>query len=298
MLDYRIETFLSLCETRSYTQTAKCLHLTQPSVTQHIKYLEQFYQCQLFQYNGRKVTLTQAGAYLRDKIHVMRSQEMEIQNRLCSMRENVPLKIGITSSVTSSPILEYLCACMQKDADPRICLFVADTSSLLSRLMDCKLDAAVLEGDVTNDTQMEVVPLYQERLIAVAGPALAKQLYGCSWQELMQQTLFIPNPGSGLRTILQKQLRNYGVDFHDFSNVCNVNSFLVVKELLQQGQGVAFFMESSVQHEFAAHRLERVYIDAGAAFGSVHFVTMRARLEQEDLVKLREQLTGYQKSSE
>ena len=45
MLDYRMDTFLSLCETQSYTKTAEHLHLTQPSVTQHIKYLEHFYQC-------------------------------------------------------------------------------------------------------------------------------------------------------------------------------------------------------------------------------------------------------------
>ena len=32
MLDYRMDTFLSLCETQSYTKTAEHLHLTQPSV--------------------------------------------------------------------------------------------------------------------------------------------------------------------------------------------------------------------------------------------------------------------------
>ena len=48
MLDYRMDTFLSLCETKSYTKTAAILHLTQPSVTQHIKYLEHFYQCRCF----------------------------------------------------------------------------------------------------------------------------------------------------------------------------------------------------------------------------------------------------------
>ena len=48
MLDYRMDTFLSLCETKSYTKTAAILHLTQPSVTQHIKYLEHFYSARCF----------------------------------------------------------------------------------------------------------------------------------------------------------------------------------------------------------------------------------------------------------
>lgn len=298
MLDYRMETFLSLCETKSYTQTAKRLHLTQPSVTQHVKYLEQFYQCRLFQYDGRQVHLTQAGLYLRDKISVMRVQEMEIQNRLCHLHEDLPLKIGITSSVAHSSILEHLCSFVKSDADPHICLHVAESSALLSELQGCKLDAAVLEGDVFPDAQIEVEKLYQERLIAVASPLLAKQLYGCSWQKLMQQTLFIPNQGSGLRAVLQKQLRSRGIDFYDFSYICHIDSFAVVRELLQKGQGVAFFIESTVRHELATHQLERVYIDTNAAFCAVHFATMRGRLEQEKLIKLRQQLKEYQEVSE
>ena len=41
MLDYRIHTFLKVCETLNYTLAAKQLHITQPAVSQHIHYLEQ-----------------------------------------------------------------------------------------------------------------------------------------------------------------------------------------------------------------------------------------------------------------
>ena len=55
MLDYRIYTFISLCETRSYTKTAEQLHISQPSVSQHIKALEQHYGCDLFYFEGRNL---------------------------------------------------------------------------------------------------------------------------------------------------------------------------------------------------------------------------------------------------
>lgn len=44
MLDYRIHTFLKVCETLNYTLAAKQLHITQPAVSQHIHYLEQEYK--------------------------------------------------------------------------------------------------------------------------------------------------------------------------------------------------------------------------------------------------------------
>lgn len=38
MLDYRIHTFLKVCETLNYTLAAKQLHITQPAVSQHIHF--------------------------------------------------------------------------------------------------------------------------------------------------------------------------------------------------------------------------------------------------------------------
>lgn len=47
MLDNRFQTFLALCETGSYTKTAELLSMTQPAVSQHIKFLEEYYQVEL-----------------------------------------------------------------------------------------------------------------------------------------------------------------------------------------------------------------------------------------------------------
>ena len=52
MLDYRIHTFLKVCETLNYTLAAKQLHITQPAVSQHIHYLEQEYETTLFVYSN------------------------------------------------------------------------------------------------------------------------------------------------------------------------------------------------------------------------------------------------------
>ena len=60
MLDFRFLTFVELCKTMSYTKTAQKLHLTQPAVTQHIKFLENLYGCKLFIYTGKNFIYYQA----------------------------------------------------------------------------------------------------------------------------------------------------------------------------------------------------------------------------------------------
>lgn len=43
MLDYRTETFLTVCKTLNFTTAAKQLNITQPAVSQHIHFLEKQY---------------------------------------------------------------------------------------------------------------------------------------------------------------------------------------------------------------------------------------------------------------
>lgn len=52
MLDFRVETFLTAAETLNFTKTAALLNITQPAVSQHIKYLEREYDAKLF-FSGR-----------------------------------------------------------------------------------------------------------------------------------------------------------------------------------------------------------------------------------------------------
>ena len=50
MLDFRTDTFLTVCETMNFTEAAKRLHITQTAVSQHIRFLEKEYNTRLFSY--------------------------------------------------------------------------------------------------------------------------------------------------------------------------------------------------------------------------------------------------------
>jgi len=65
MQDFRMETFLTVCEHMNYTKAAEALSITQPAVSQHIRYLEEHYGIRLFQYEGKRLHLTNAGQQLR-----------------------------------------------------------------------------------------------------------------------------------------------------------------------------------------------------------------------------------------
>ena len=48
----------------NFTKAAKALNITQPAVSQHIQYLEDYYGVELFAFEGKKMRLTKAGKML------------------------------------------------------------------------------------------------------------------------------------------------------------------------------------------------------------------------------------------
>ena len=100
MLNYKLSTFLELCETKNYTKTAEKLHMTQPAVTQHIKYLEQYYGTKLFYYDEKKrLHLTDQGRLLRSYAQSVQADSEIIKNRLSVPSTNLTFQTGFPDRI-------------------------------------------------------------------------------------------------------------------------------------------------------------------------------------------------------
>ena len=104
MLDPKLRTFLILCQTKSFTKTAESLHITQPAVSHHLKYLEAYYQTKLYEYNNRKFQLTPSGEILYQFVNSVNSDSERLKAQLPSLSTNVPeLRIGAEQSAGELP---------------------------------------------------------------------------------------------------------------------------------------------------------------------------------------------------
>jgi len=62
-MDIRLNTFITLSKTKSYTKASKLLDITQPAVSQHIKYLEDYYGVCLIEKSSKEIQLTEEGKF-------------------------------------------------------------------------------------------------------------------------------------------------------------------------------------------------------------------------------------------
>ena len=152
MIDFRMKTFLTVCECMNFTRAAQVLNLTQPAVSQHIKYLEQKYDTTLFVRDKKKLILTPAGEILRSALETMRNDENTLKKR---MRESLEgkqvLTFGVTMTIGEYTIVPSLARFIK--AHPNIDLHIryGNTQMLLSYLRDGIIDFAIIEGYFQGD---------------------------------------------------------------------------------------------------------------------------------------------------
>ena len=143
MLDFRVETFLAVCRHMNFTKAARELNITQPAVSHHMHYLEQAYGTALFQHNGKRLQLTEAGEILRRTLMTMKHDEQHLQKRMQQVVSGTrDYSFGATLSVAEFMINEALGRFLRLHPDSHIQMQVADTKVLLSKLDSGELDFA------------------------------------------------------------------------------------------------------------------------------------------------------------
>ena len=110
MLDaHQLNVFLTAAELLNYTAAARQLHMTQPSVSQHIQALEQHFQTELFIRKGRQMVLTDAGEALVPLARRLVDWSVRIDETMESLRGEVygHLKVGC-STTSGKYVLPFL----------------------------------------------------------------------------------------------------------------------------------------------------------------------------------------------
>ena len=127
MLDFRMETFLAVCQCMNFTRASEKLNITQPAVSQHIRFLEKHYDTKLFRYEGKKLRLTRAGEILRSASLTMMHDEISMLSEMQKPDGNEEVRFGATRTVGDVVMGEMLGRYLARYPDADIHMYVENT---------------------------------------------------------------------------------------------------------------------------------------------------------------------------
>ena len=255
MLDFRIETFLEVCKDMNFTKAAQKLNLTQPAVSQHIRWLEENCGAKLFLYQGKKLMLTEAGELLKSSAATMKHDiaclKEKMQESAVKKRE---LKMGLTLTIADFDAGKSIASYLMQDEAVSMRISVGNTQELLKELEEGIIDFALVEGNFPSDIYHH--QLYAtERYIPVCGKGDPMAEGTWTLQQLLARRLVTREPGSGTRNILERYLEMENLGVTDFSALVEAGSIGLIKQLVEYGCGITFLYRAAVKREIGEGRI-------------------------------------------
>lgn len=243
MLDYRILTFLKLCETMNYRITAEELNMTQPAVTQHIHYLEEEYECKLFIYNRKKLEKTNQAILLEEYARSAYYNEIYLKRKIKS-ENKIKINIGATKTIGEFVIGEKIKK-LVKNEKYDISLTIDNTEKLIKLMELNKLDFILVEG-IFNKDKYGYRLYKKDEFIGICSKNHKFNGKSIKFEELFKEDIIIREEGSGTRGIFEQFLSENSFSLEFFKKKITINNFNLIKELVSANCGISFVYNSVV----------------------------------------------------
>ncbi|MBM6691174.1 LysR family transcriptional regulator [Fusobacterium mortiferum] len=282
MLDFRVDTFIELCRTKNYTKTAEALHMTQPAVSQHIKYLEEFYGCKLFNYNKKILTLTPQGEALYKYLLTMRSDANKIQSEIKEMDPNRKnLHFGATFTIGEYIIPKIISEISNRYPDINISFIIRDTSELLEELRKGNIDFAFIEG-FFEKTEYEYYLFSKEKFVGIcaANNPIATEI--TKFDDIVKERIILREKGSGTRDIFEKILYDNNLSLNNFTRKYEIENINMIKELVKENKGISFIYERAVEKEILMRKLAPINLENFYEEREFNFVFLKDSIHREE----------------
>ncbi|WP_166639294.1 LysR family transcriptional regulator [Aureibacillus halotolerans] len=233
-----IRTFIAVADEKSFTKAAQKLLLSQPSVSLHIKQLEEEFQTTLIDRSQKFVKLTATGEFFYQRAQELVALYDQTIQEIDGLHQRVEGTLAIGASYTIGEYLlpSLLAPFQQAFPGVELRVFIENTSSIAEKVHDRTLTLGFVEGKVTLP-QLHVTPILEDEMVLVAPASYSHQLTApVSPKQLAEWPWVSREPGSGTREVM-----NRFFDTHKLHSkrVTTISSNYGVKEAVVNGLGVS-----------------------------------------------------------
>ncbi|MFB7157588.1 LysR family transcriptional regulator [Lysinibacillus sp. NPDC056232] len=243
-----LKTFIILVEVKNFTKASEILHISQPSVSLHIKNLEQEFQTTLFIRSPKSVQITPTGEILYKRAKQMMAIAEAAKEDILTYHHEVQgtLVIGASFTIGEYILPPIIASLQQQFPQLELQVIIGNTKEIIQYTKLLQVDIGLIEGQA-HDHELIINPFMQDELFIVSASnhPLAK-VPTITVADLQQQNWVAREEGSGTRYYLDHLFRANGLQVR---SLLTISSNQGVKESVIQGLGLSLLSASVIERE-------------------------------------------------
>jgi DNA-binding transcriptional LysR family regulator len=247
----QLEALIHLVAERSFSRAARKMFLTQPSLTKHIKNLEDAAGVKVINRFNTGITLTFQGKLLYEYAQKVLGLREGIKEKILKSMEKESGTVDIiASTIPANYILPGILGEFNRKY-PKIKVYIKTVNSeeALDMVLNRHAELGFI-GKIPLSRKINAKPIWKDRLvIAVSGAHRWSEKNPITAKNLMEEPFVTREKGSGTREILENYLReNAGPDFR-LNIIAELGSSEAIKEAIIAGLGVSFISIHAIKRE-------------------------------------------------
>ncbi len=236
----KLQTFLQAAESLSFSEAARKLHLSQPTVSHHIKTLEGEMGVELFVRTGHDLKLTEAGQLLLPLARKMIREAIEAQQLMDSFQEQIVGHIHIACSTTAGKYLLPQFAARFRRLHPgvRVSILGCSQEDIVPRLSDEEADLGVVSYEASGG-ELESQEFFRDHIVLIV-PCEHAWAAGRAVEpaDLLGEPFIIREPASGTRKVMLTELGKHDIALEKLDVFLELSSAEAIVKTVEAGFGV------------------------------------------------------------
>ncbi|MBU0729627.1 MAG: LysR family transcriptional regulator [Proteobacteria bacterium] len=246
---HHLKIFSSVYREKSFTKASSALHISQPTISEHIKNLEKELGCNLFDRLGRTIIPTKEADFLFPRALKIMEDIDRLHDDLFSTSDEIKGEIIIGASTIPGTYILPSLAVQFKKKHPGVSfeIKIEDTERITRMVLNHELLCAVV-GARMEPEKLYYIPIVEDELVLVGLDTVIPDNIG-SIIDLYHLPFLNREKGSGTRKIMEDFLARAGAEPDRLDIVATLGSTAAVKEAVKAGLGVSILSRLAVQEE-------------------------------------------------
>lgn len=244
MLDaHQLNVFLLAAETLNFTVAARRLHMSQPSVSQHIQSLEQHFGQPLFIRAGRTIHLTDAGQALVPMAQELVNRSIRIEETLKSLHGEVygQLLFGCSTTPGKYILPQLLARFHNRHPKVKVACHVSSQEQALRTLQNESIHFALASTPHTGYTNLEFRKFMSDQVLLIAPLDHPWAAQGeIDPEELYSEEFILREETSGTRLAVREELATLNIIEQELNSILILGNSEAIALAVEEGLGVGF----------------------------------------------------------
>ncbi len=276
--------FIEVAQENSFSKASQVLFISQPAISKHIKFLEEYYQTKLFERKGIQIALTATGNLLLKRLLFVKNIQAETEFEIASMNDQAQakgvLKLGASTTVALYILPKVLSVFQQQYPQVEINLLNRNAEIVLEALLDQEINLGIIEGR-GKLTNVVYQPFINDKVIAVCSkksPIARKKSYPL--KDVLQMPVALRERGSGTLEALKDALGKNRIGINELQVAARLGGTEALKNFLIESSCLGFLPQRSVLKELKHGELTEIHFEGLHIERSFYFIQRKGETSE------------------